>query len=339
MPTGLTQQISSDYVAAMNKLSGSKRRRIVAFVESYDDVFFWSNLLRPLESEQFYFEVMLPSKKSLGRGKKDALARVCGASQLGKNLIACVDADYDYLLQGDTQGSYRMSGSPCVFHTFVYAIENYECYAPGLHNVCVAAALNDRRLFDFEAYMTAFSRTIWPLFSWSVWCYRYGNHGRFSLADFARVIEVAKPNTRHPEQTLESVRHKVNQKVAWLQRTFPEAKKTLRPLQDELQKLGVSPDTAYLFVRGHDLADGVVVPLLEQVCERLRREKENEIRNLSVHDTQRRNELAAYQHAVTPVALMMKKQTAYTACPYYQAVQATIRKFVEANEGGEGKKQ
>ncbi|MBR1889725.1 MAG: DUF4435 domain-containing protein [Alloprevotella sp.] len=339
MPSSLTDNISSAYVEAMNSLNGKKRQRIVAFVESYDDVSFWSNLLRPLETANFYFEVMLPSKKSLGRGKKDALARVCGENKLGKNMIACVDADYDFLMQGATQGSRRMIDSACVFHTYVYAIENYECYAPGLHNVCVMSTLNDRHIFDFEHYVTEFSKTIWPLFTWSIWCYRYGQHGRFTMSDFARAVEMPKPDTRQPEKNLEKLRHKVNSKMAWLQRNFPQAKKTLKPLQEELRNLGVQPETAYLFMRGHDLADSVIIPLLESVCERLRREKENEIRYLSVHDTQRRNEIAAYQHAVTPVSLMMKKQTYYSTCPYFQSVQATIRKFLEANNGGESKKQ
>ena len=45
----LNQNINSAYIEAMNRLGGKQgRKRIVAYVESYDDVFFWSNLLRPL---------------------------------------------------------------------------------------------------------------------------------------------------------------------------------------------------------------------------------------------------------------------------------------------------
>ena len=84
----------------MNRLGGRHaRERIVAYVESYDDVFFWSNLLRPLETDKYYFEVMLPSRTSLCKGKKIALANELGP-RLGKCMIACVDADYDYLMQG-----------------------------------------------------------------------------------------------------------------------------------------------------------------------------------------------------------------------------------------------
>lgn len=67
----LKDNINSSYVSAMNRLGGRHaRERIVAYVESYDDVFFWSNLLRPLETDKYYFEVMLPSRTSLCKGKR-----------------------------------------------------------------------------------------------------------------------------------------------------------------------------------------------------------------------------------------------------------------------------
>ena len=40
-----------------------------------------------------------------------------------------------------------------MFHTYAYATENYLCYAPSLHNVCVRATKNDTRIFDFERFM------------------------------------------------------------------------------------------------------------------------------------------------------------------------------------------
>ena len=50
----LKDNINSSYVSAMNRLGGRHaRERIVAYVESYDDVFFWSNLLRPLETDKY----------------------------------------------------------------------------------------------------------------------------------------------------------------------------------------------------------------------------------------------------------------------------------------------
>ena len=122
---------------AANRLNSKKtRRRIIAYVESYDDVFFWRTVFSQFENDQRYFEVMLPSRQRLERGKKSVLMRLL-AKNAGSELVCCVDADYDYLVQGVTETSRTMLGSPFVFHTYAYAIENLQCYAPSLRTVCV----------------------------------------------------------------------------------------------------------------------------------------------------------------------------------------------------------
>lgn len=334
MAKRLSQNLDSAYIAAANRLGGRHtRRRIVAYVESYDDVLFWSNLLRNFENEERFFEVVLPSRDSLCKGKKAALANRLG-QRLGECMIACVDADYDYLLQGATETSRQVCTHPYVFHTYAYAIESFQCYAPALQNVCVMAALNDHRLFDFELFLARYSETVWPLFVWNVWAYRYGHHASFSMLDFYHVVCIEKIDFRRPEKTLEQLRHKVNARVARLQRSFPQGKKTYKPLRDELQTLGVTPQTVYMYMRGHDVADGVVGPLLTAVCEALRREREREIRRLAGHQLQMQNELAGYRHAAGCVAEMLRKHTAYTASPLYRRICDDVRRFLERTAPG-----
>lgn len=328
MAKRLSQNLNSDFIAAANRLGGkNKRRKIVAYVESYDDVFFWSALLRPLETKDFYFEVMLPSRTSLSKGKKIALAHHLGP-RLGTSMIACVDADYDYLMQGATEASRQVCSSPYVFHTYVYAIENFQCYAPALQGVCVMATLNDRQLFDFEDFLRQFSEIVWPLFVWNVWAYRHGRHATFSMLDFYHIVGIEKLNFYHPEQTLEALRHRVNAKVNRLQRQFPQGRSTYAPLRDELLALGLTPQTTYLFMRGHDLFDGIVAPMLTGICEALRREREREIRRLAGHAVQMQNELSAYQHAVSPVEEMLRKHTGYVGSHFYCKVQDDVRHFL-----------
>ena len=112
----LTQNLSSQYIEAMNRLnSKSARQRIVAYVESYDDVLFWRTVLSRFENESRYFEVMLPSHKTLERGKKSVLMNLL-SQNTGNSMIACVDADYDYLIQGVTPTSRTIISNPYVLH-------------------------------------------------------------------------------------------------------------------------------------------------------------------------------------------------------------------------------
>ena len=70
----LSENLSSLYIGAANKLKPKcSRRKIIAYVESYDDISFWRTLLGEYENETRYFEVMLPSKTTLAKGKKSVL--------------------------------------------------------------------------------------------------------------------------------------------------------------------------------------------------------------------------------------------------------------------------
>jgi len=65
MPKGLKEHLSSSYFEAANRMTPKRaRRRIVAYVESYDDIFFWRTVLSSFEDASRYFEVMLPPKES-----------------------------------------------------------------------------------------------------------------------------------------------------------------------------------------------------------------------------------------------------------------------------------
>lgn len=191
------------------------------------------------------------------------------------------------------------------------------------------ATLNDRRLFDFERFLSEYSVIIWPLFVWNVWAYRYGRHATFSMLDFYHIVGIDRLNYYNPGQTLDALRRRVNAKIGRLQRQFPQGRGTYKPLRDELLSLGVTPETTYLYMRGHDLFDGIVAPLLSGVCEALRREREREIRRLADHAVQMQNELAAYQHAVSPVDVMLRRQAGYTASPLYERIRDDVRRFLQ----------
>jgi hypothetical protein len=367
----LTDNINSQYIAAANALRGKHaRQRIVAYVESYDDIYFWRTVLGRFENETRYFEVMLPSKMNLTRGKKSVLMNFIGCNDksatapvdspavtapaaspsatvpatspaatapaaspadllpLGPSMIACVDADYDYVMEGATEQSRKVLQSPFVFHTYVYAIENFQCYAPSLHEVCVAVTLNDHRIFDFYDYLTQYSEACFPLFVWSVWAYRTGHHNRFSLSDFNRVCDPGGFTVQQPQASIENVRRKVQTKVRELQRRFPGNKEAYLQLKDDLRRLGITPQTTYLYMQGHHLFDTVVAPIMTKVCNQLRQERQTEINRSEAHRTQKRNEMSCYENSLQDVKAMLKKNNGYQQCPRFRQLQDDIARYL-----------
>lgn len=329
MSTSLKHNLTSAWLDAARKLSPAKtRRRIVAYVESYDDVAFWRTLLAEFENDEQYFQIMLPSNKSLAKGKKMALTNIFKAEQLGSNLIACVDSDYDFLLQGATQLSHSINSSPFVLQTYSYAIENYQCYAESLHEICVQATLNDRPIIDFPAFMRSYSVLVYPLFLWNVWFYRRRDSNTFPMHEFHECTRLGEVNVNRPDEALRGVERSVRHKLDELERRFPHWVEPVRQLGTELERLQLRPDTTYLYIQGHHLMENVVLKLLVPVCTRLRRERENEIRRLATHGEQLRNELTCYENSLASPAVMLRKNDGYKELYLYEWMRADVRNFL-----------
>ncbi|WP_418696697.1 DUF4435 domain-containing protein [Bacteroides sp.] len=329
MATSLKHNLTSAYLDAARKLSPKRvRRRIVAYVESYDDIAFWRTLLAEFENEERYFQVMLPSATSLTKGKKMVLMNTLNMAELGRSLIACVDSDYDLLLQGATHVSKKINENPYIFQTYGYAIENFHCFADSLHEVCVQATLNDRPILDFPAFMKRYSQIAYPLFLWNIWFYRQRDTHTFPMYDFNACIRLREVNVRHPYSSLDEMQQTVSAKLSEMRARFPQYIDEVDRLGGELERLGLTPDTTYLYIQGHHIMDSVVLKLLMPVCTVLRREREAEIKRLAEHNEQYRNELTGYENSQVNVSLMLKKNSGYKNLYLYRWLREDIEEFL-----------
>lgn len=330
MAKRLTDNINSQYFEAINKMTPKKaRRRIVVYVESYDDVFFWRSVLGRYEDDKLTFDIMLPSRNQhLDRGKKAAISNMLKG--VGRDMIACVDADYDYILQGATEMSRQMLENPYIFHTYAYAIENFQCYAKGLHETCVMVTLNDHRIFNFERFLQSYSQTIWPLFVWHVvFLQRRKMTMHFDMCEFNKVVVLPSVRIQNPKWAIEYLSKKVRAKMFQLERRFPKLKDALPETERMLRDLGINDNNTYLYIQGHHLFDLVVSPVVQTVCDILRNEQENDIRDRAVHSEQARTEIACYENSLGKVKMMMKKNTYYQFSQEFQKILADVERYLE----------
>ena len=330
MAKRLTDNINSQYFEAINKMTPKNaRRRIVVYVESYDDVFFWRSVLGRYEDDKLTFDIMLPSRNlHLDRGKKAAISNMLKG--VGRDMIACVDADYDYILQGATEMSRQMLENPYIFHTYAYAIENFQCYAKGLHETCVMVTLNDHRIFNFERFLQSYSQTIWPLFVWHVVFLQLRKMTmHFDMCEFNKVVVLPSVRIQNPKWAIEYLSKKVRAKMFQLERRFPKLKDALPETERMLRDLGINDNNTYLYIQGHHLFDLVVSPVVQTVCDILRNEQENDIRDRAVHSEQARTEIACYENSLGKVKMMMKKNTYYQFSPEFQKILADVERYLE----------
>ena len=163
------------------------QRLVRVYVEGYEDVAFWRGIFDHFQNPYLRFEISVPDRGDLPKGKKVLLGMVPRSSE---ELLLCVDSDFDYLFAGRTEQSKEVNGARYMFHTYAYATENYLCYAPSLHNVCVKATKNDTHIFDFVRFMHEYSCTIYPLFLWYAFSAQLASENVFPLVDFKQSVRI-----------------------------------------------------------------------------------------------------------------------------------------------------
>ena len=308
-------------------------QRIIAYVESYDDISFWRSVFNEYESDRIHFEIMLPARSKLTKGKKQAMMNMLGKAY-GHNMIACVDSDYDYLLQGATSTSQQMLENKYILHTYAYSIENYRCYADSLKQVCVLCTQNDSNVIDFKEFFKLYSRICHPLFVWNILLYRRRDTKTMSMLHFCEIVRLSSFTIDKPAYSLQQLSNRVKHNIKMLEKQFPELKEEYKKLDEELASLGISPDETYFYIQGHHIMNGVTMRVLQPVCRFLRSKREAEIERFAYHRQQYNNELASYRHSQCDVATMLCKNTDYKNATPYKRLKADIERLLLSIERG-----
>ena len=307
------------------------QRPVKVYVEGYEDVAFWRGIFDHFRTPYLRFEISVPNRADLPKGKKVLLSMLPEASE---RLLLCMDSDFDYLFADRTPQSRQVNGSKYLFHTFAYATENYLCYAPALHNVCVKATKNDTPIFDFVRFMQAYSQTIYPLFLWYAFSAQQEQAHLFPLCDFKTAVRINFLDLRdNGAETLAWLARNVARREEQLRHRHPEWVAPLATFGDQLRERGVTPETTYLFMHGHTLMDNVVLVLLNTVCDKLRALSIARITASNKSGIALRNELSNYTNSLRPVRDVLLDHENYMACPLYKRLQRDLLRYVRLTIG------
>lgn len=126
---------SSDYISRIRFFTHEIDKEIVyAYVEGDDDIPFWTYALKNYSDSKYEFRVvtnkMAAKHVSVGpdfvESKNDGNGKAVLLSMkgLGKNKIACVDADFDLVINGYSLYTNVVRTSPFVLNTIYYSVEN-----------------------------------------------------------------------------------------------------------------------------------------------------------------------------------------------------------------------
>jgi hypothetical protein len=329
MPSTLKENLSSDFINAYTRLLPKKAAKtVLVYVESDEDIAFWYGILKAYETKDLKFDMQLPSRNSLAKGKEKALERNQDLLNLkvGQYLIICIDSDYDYLLQHRTQKSSLINNNQFIFQTYAYSIENLRCYSASLNYICVQAtnSINDK--IDFEALLKLYSKITYPLFLWSVFFKFENNTTTMSLKSFDNIIGIkGKVNINEQgKKHLKSLQKAINSQLEKLEKQFPNDIKTVIQIGEELNQLGVNSDNTYLFIQGHTIENSVILMFLNSLCTTLRINKEKYIMSNAKNDIEKINELNHYRNSIIDVEKALKSNTEYKSCFLYEKIKTDL---------------
>ena len=298
------------------------QRFVEVHVEGYDDVAFWRGIFDEFESERVTFEISVPPRPDLAKGKRVVMDLI---PESGPTLLLCVDSDFDYLFSGRTPQSQRVLQTPYLFHTYAYATENYLCWAPALHTVCTKATKNDTRIFDFEQFLSEYSRVIYHVFAWYAWSACSGDEHIFKLIDFKNTVRLNYLEVRNNgAATLEWLRGNVERRLRSLEHHYPGRVANVEFFMKQVCTPDVTPENTYLFMHGHTLLDNVVMPMLNAVCEKLKQMASERIMTSAQRGVAFSNEVSNYRNAIVSVRDTLVYNEIYKSCPLYKRLHADI---------------
>lgn len=302
------------------------QRCIKVYVEGYEDVAFWRSIFDDFESERYTFEVSVPPRKDLAKGKRVLLDML---PQTDAEHIVCVDSDFDYLVGGTTAQSRKVLDAQWLFHSYTYSIENYLCYAPSLRSICTKATKNDMPTLDFEWFFAEYSQIIYPVFLWYIHSARLDDINLYKLDTFRNDVRVLYVDLEDGgRSTLDWVRHKVDKRIESLNKAYPKYVDEVKAQSSELAQRDLFPDNTYLFMQGHTLFENVVIPVLESICSKLKTLEMRKINYSSTKGIPLENALDNYRNASQlSIRELLLTNNDYRNCFMFKKLRDDIRAY------------
>jgi hypothetical protein len=242
-------------------------------VEDFDDAVFWQKTFThflPDKKFNFIYHSLTPS----GIDATGVSHCLKFKDYLNNQFFVCIDSDYRYLLQ-----EVGISSAKFIFQTYTYSIENHICYKSKLNAIPEKCTSIANTVFDFEAFLLAYSNAVYEAFIWHLHFLRNGDDSTFSKAEFKEIIQllqvVNNSDIDHNGHAVINVLiRRCTDKIDSLRTLYPTV--DIQTKKIYFQNLGVTPDNTYLFVRGHNLFD-LIVEIGSQVNNKLLAEEKQKL--------------------------------------------------------------
>lgn len=309
MNLDLRKQTPQEEVDWMRGEAFKDKKQLSIAVEGKNDALFWSFVFdrSQLRGQYLMFKsYQYPTPNASG---KQTLAHFLPYTQ--PDFAICIDSDYDYLLQNP------IWQRPFVFQTYTYSIENHYCYVPSLKSVLCRAAnipLSTHEGIDLEnIFIEKFSHIIYELTVESIW--QAAKDGRDERARHS----LGKNIRLTAGPTVEAILSDLDTRIQNKMRHF----NIPHEFRLQLTEKGLTPQTSYLFARGHDIFNAVFIPILKLIQKDIKNRKLLELE--AIIDTQlRKTSEKIYRMGITNVQTCLYENRLFTDCPLFKKIENDI---------------
>ncbi|WP_202623079.1 DUF4435 domain-containing protein [Odoribacter sp. Z80] len=295
------------------------RCRAAVHVENKDDIAFWSAVLKHFRpGDKFHF--IAGSRNEYGNETYGVTQCLKYFPYLSPDFFICIDSDYRYLLR-----ERHIDVKHFVIQTYTYSFENHHCFADGLDDVCCRVTRLKNTVFDFNRFLTEFSNILYELFIWHLY-FQNADPIRFSQFEFDHYLNLTTSRSYplvydNGGRALDELRVRVERKLKFFGRKYPHA--NLEVVRQKYLQLGLTSDNVYLFVRGHNLYN-LILLICKEVCKAvLRREKRNRVATREML-----NELYRYRYSLEE---QLKQNIKYGAYLPIRKIEEDIRQLLGEN--------
>lgn len=320
MDRGLIANANSEYYHSEAKLRGIDHFAQV-LVEDESDISFWSRILKECEPS-YHFEITPYSYLSNGAKGKSHIIEAARQGRLGPYFIGCVDSDTDYLLPDSSDEARTLQNCHFLIQTYSYSIENLMCCPKGLQQVCIDAS-SQSCAFDFAKVTTRLSQICYPLLIRWLFLKSTGRDDIFTSKQWGNIMNCADTLQNCDCETL---LHHIFENVATACRKIdPALPKGFETFAQHLKDdFGVVPETAILYVRGHDLFKFILKALIEPLSKQAKSDHINHLKSMTTNDEERKNKLRHYMQLthIDQCDLLLRQN--FSFWEYYSEISSRI---------------
>ena len=242
-----------------------KKREASIHLESEYDTRFWDLVFRHW-LPQYSFEYITYTRtvdRTYATGCQTCL-KYYQLGCLSDKFFVCIDSDYRRLLHREA-----ISASRFVFQTYTYSIENHFCYSSNINSAFERMGLGDPA-FDFNYFLTEFSRSLYELFIYHLISLEKKDQVFGSKKFYPLVHANLSKSCPDERSIIAELNDEASRQLSELEGCYtPEE---INGMKAKCRELGLHEDNTYLYLRGHNLFDRVVLPLMKQLRGRLEKE-------------------------------------------------------------------